>query len=344
MEKYGRLKTKEELQAQVESFAEQKLEPKFTREEKSFRDVLMLNPEMFTAFYGDDDSMPDKVAYSNNQKKEIYENSAEFSKQKDFENLPKNLSDIVEKHHLEYLNFLKTESTKSREFKAMCIKRYSEEFEVVSRDIIEKINNIDKKENIKNIEGYINEGSNGYVFKIDTDSGIHAMKFYFHEDRAISIYDLEAMRRAKDVKGAAHLEAYSQKDRVMIMDFVDGKDLSDLNTEEIDNFSDNELKSLVNTVVELHNLQITYEESNINNFIYNKDQGIVFIDYQMEDSPDQFALKLKDLAKTLSLRMDSKKGDDFNERNLNTKRRILDIVKNDFPILYDKYRDDFLSY
>ncbi|MCC6323724.1 hypothetical protein IT400_02940 [Candidatus Nomurabacteria bacterium] len=346
---FGRPKTQEELQAQIENFAEQKLPPIYTNEEKLFMKAAQFAKEHFFDF----DQAPQGLEIKNKQAKEeqhnIFQNSSELAKINDIHNLPDNISpdlkELVLKLKDEYLLFSKEQNIATLRFQAECIKRYEEDFESLVNNIILQIQRGIK---IEDIEGYIASGDEANVFKITTSSGIYAIKIYKTE-WFLPSEGLEAMRRARSIENVSHLKAYSQKDRVMVMEFINGKSLYNTPMNECPVFTNQELEKFLDTIFELYKNGIAIDV-NPKNFIYdNKTKNINIIDYYIDNKVQSLFEYIRDLPSSLSFREESpviatkSTMEEYDKYKLRVKEmnlRIIDTLTKNFPEFCNEYKKD----
>lgn len=319
---FGRPKTKEELQAQVESFAEKKFKPLYTNN-------------------GNNEEYYQKRKKSHS----VLQASSELASITDIDALPKDLSEelkkLVAEHKNSYLLSLKEQNIGKLKFQIECITRYDEEFKPIVEHLRSEISKVKTGDDWEKIDHEIRSGFEGHVIKIETPSGIYAAKFF--RNNGISEQQLDAMRKTKDVKNVAHLIAYSQKDQAIVMDFFEGKNLGNIKKEEKPQITNDELKSIVTTFVDLYNMDIRLDTNGAGggNIMFDKEKGFFFIDYHSMAEQYDFTVAIKELARAISERSDFKYGKEYENEVSDMERRMIRVLKENFPELYDRHKKDF---
>lgn len=122
----------------------------------------------------------------------------------------------------------------------------------------------------------IGHGAHGIVYAFEQDGKEYAAK---HGGIDASI--VEAFRRAQHIQNVSHLEAVNLEENVAVMDLVPGKRTDEMMLEEKLEIPDSQLSKLIDTVLEMHrvNLEVDFTESN--NILYDNDRGFTVIDYYL---------------------------------------------------------------
>lgn len=303
----GRPKTKEELQAQIEQFAEKKLVPTFTEEEiKSFKAARAMT-EFFGGFDGNMPESVEKKVEENeklrDEKEKILRYGALLSSIKNVEELPETLSpdlkDTIVRYREQYSEFMKTVDREMRDFSAECIKKYDETFKPITHEIKKKV--MDAGLRAEDVPEYLGSGGDANVFRIAVDGMSYALKQYSVKHEVLSSNDLIAMKLAKEVPGVPHLIAYSYDDRVMIQDLVAGRSLNKITQAECPPPTEEQIKKLLETILALHRKGVA-TDINAGNFMYDEKTGYSIIDYTLDTEPEGFIQRMKGLATELLAR------------------------------------------
>jgi hypothetical protein len=321
----GKPKKKEQLQAQIEYFAEKKIASEYPNENKN-------------------QDTNEKKFYADREKaKSVLKKSEELASIKDINNLSKDLSteakELVGKYKDLYLGFSKEQNNTKLKFQTECISRYNKEFKIIIENLQSKISVIKTTEELKNIEGYMYSGAEGHIFKVQTLLGYYVIKIFKHG--AISPEQLEAMRRTKDVSNVSHLVSYSQKDQAIVMDFLKGKNLRHIKREDKPEINNYEIKSILNTFIDLYERDIILDSIG-NNILFEEGKGFFFVDYHTKTRNQGLVDAIRDLAKSLTERKDFTSGKEFDSKTDEINLQIVKELKQNFPKFFNKHKRDFM--
>lgn len=314
----GRLKTKEELQAQIENFAETKLATNY--DENNTTDF-----------------------YKNRVKtRSVLQNSSELASITNLDKIRDDLSEeikgMVVANKDAYIESLKGNSGKKLKFQTECIERYNKEFEPIIQNLRSKLSVITTGKELQNIEGYIASGFEAHAFKIQTPSGVYVAKLF--KNGAISEQQLEAMRRAKDMNNVSHLLSYSQKDQAVVMDFLEGEKLKCIKKEDKPCITDNEIVSILNTFISLYKMDIRLDSCG-DNLMFDKEKGFSVFDYHSKTVPYSLFDALKDLSQSLACRENFSYGQEYEIETKKINSRMIQELKTSFPELYNEHKKEF---
>ncbi len=330
---FGRPKTKEELQTQVEQFAE-----------IEYSNLKMIKPEKFNS-EEDENIFYEKYLQSMKDQSEMLVYSAELSEIQDFKNLPVDidpkLKGLIERNRDAYVEFCDTEMKALDYYRASKVKIYNEKYKSRVNDIKDQIKNGIP---LEEIPGYVNKGTKGAIFFTD-DKHSKVVKLYsaIHDGTSSSNVgknEILSLLRAKDIENVSHLEGYSYEDRAVIMEYIEGKNLKELTKKERVQLSDEEIKSVFKIIFDLYQNGLEIDP-HPTNFIYNKEKGFSVIDYHLLKNPENFMYLLRSLPENLSRRKNTSDEESDYDQFSDLEPRIVKILEEDYPEFCEKHKEHF---
>ncbi len=276
---------------------------------------------------------------------QILKYSAELSKIEDLNNLPPDLPEelvgLIQKHKDAYINFLRQERKLETSFIEENIKTYKEKFQLVVAELKTKM----AQGNFKELPEYLGSGSNGSAFRIEVDGKTYAAKFSRSTTQAN--FEIKPLLRAKDIPNTSQLVSYSFEDGVVIMELLDGTDVTNFTPEQAPEYIDKNIIQLIDTVREL-NAQGLSIDPKPSNFMYDPEKGFSVLDYHLKQSGSNYRLpqQIISLKTALSARKFEKldyKAPDYEEKSklqsIEQNKIFLPLMIRFLGILKEKYPD-----
>lgn len=207
------------------------------------------------------------------------------------------------------------------------------------------------KEKMKGGDGrylseYIGSGSTATVFRVEVDAHHYAMKI-LKEGSSEFEFEVQCLLKALSIEKVAHLYAYSVEDKVIVMDFVEGKSLENYTPKEAPYVKDEHIIGLVETVRKLYEKGL-FIDPTPSNFLYNSEEGFTILDYTLKSIGEVgIGEVIIELSTTLWMRKFDQNSDGFYieqiESFLQMMVRFLRILKNEYPEILDNYNQSFAS-
>ncbi len=217
---------------------------------------------------------------------QVLKYSAELSKIKDLNNLPPDLPEelvgLIQKHKDAYVNFLRQERKLETFFIEENIKTYKEKFEPRIVELKAKI----ARGNFKELPEYLGSGSNGSAFRIKVDGKTYAAKF---SRITQANFEIKALIRAKFIPHTSQLVSYSFEDGVVIMELLDGTDVTNFTPEQAPEYTDEHIIQLIDTVQELDAKGLVIDPK-ASNFMYDPKNGFSVLDYHLKQIGGRYGL------------------------------------------------------
>ncbi|MDD3156255.1 MAG: hypothetical protein PHP14_02415 [Candidatus Pacebacteria bacterium] len=94
-------------------------------------------------------------------------------------------------------------------------------------------------------------------------------------------FEIKPLLRAKNIKNAAQLVAYSFDYNVVIMELLPGKDVTKFSYSNVPEYSDRDIIQLIETVKELDQNDIVIDPKP-SNFIYDEKNGFSVLDFHLK--------------------------------------------------------------
>ena len=287
----------------------------------------------------------------------MFENMGLLTHVKDLEkpsiDLGSDLVDLIKGNKESYIKFLREERKIEAQYRKQKEEFYNEHF----KDEVERLNKLRDMYpmNPEKIPGYLTPGTMGLLFKIERNNKPYVVKFYDRRENKKEIGDAEitAMLRAENLSNVSHLKGYSYEDGVYVMDYIEGKTLSDLTINEKPKITDEELEKIIETVINLYKRGVVID-TNVRNFIFNDKNIVNIIDYSVEEGKlANTVYYMRDLAIQLSER--KKEGENMQSTVTNTvladfehvdelEKRMIEMIERDFPDFAKIFKEDFIRW
>ena len=285
-----RRKTESEIQAEIESYAEDNLDSLLL----DFSSYLVsLDIDNWNNINLSDlletDGFHESVKRRFNRVKKEKNSSVNFSDLEDYKDeIKENLFEIIKNRRSDFVSFLRKgykddpdSFQEDLDFLKQNIERYNNKF----KEEVEKLKKkIEKKcEDIydpcKTIDSYLGSGNYGSVYKIKVDGEKYAVKIEAAEYTLK--FGIKAMRKAdeEDIDRVSRMKAYSFEDNITVMGLVPGKNLSEYSEEDFNSYvSDDQIIDLLKTIEELSEANLSIDP-NAGNIMFSKEKGFCIIDY-----------------------------------------------------------------
>ena len=276
---------------------------------------------------------------------QILKYSAELSKIKDLNNLPPDLPEelvgLIQKHKDAYVNFLRQERKLETSFIEENIKTYKEKFQPAVAELKAKM----AQGNLKELPEYLGSGSNGSAFRIEVDGKTYAAKFSRNITQAN--FEIKPLIRAKDIPHTSQLVSYSFEDGVVVMELLDGTDVTNFTPEEAPEYTDENIIQLIDTVRELDAKGLVIDPKP-SNFMYDLGKGFSVLDYHLKNAGSNYGLpqEIISLKTALSARKFERldyKAPDYEEKakaqSIERNKIFLPLMVRFLGILKEKYPD-----
>jgi hypothetical protein len=270
--------------------------------------------------------------------------SAELSQIKDVNNLPSNLPtelvDLIQKHKDAYVSFLRQERKLETAFIEESVRTYKEKFQPVIAELKAKI----AEGNFRELPEYLGSGTNGSAFRIAVDGKTYAAKFSKNITQAN--FEIKALLRAVGISHTSQLISYSFEDGVVIMNIIDGTDVTNFKPEEAPQYADEHIIQLIDTVRELDAKGLTIDPKP-SNFMYGPG-GFSVLDYHLKKMAGRYGLpqEIMDLKHCLTARKWERldyRAPDYEERareqSIEKNKIFLPLMIRFLGILKEKYPD-----
>jgi hypothetical protein len=271
--------------------------------------------------------------------------SAELSKLKDLSDLPTDLPEelvaLIGKYKDSYLDFLRQERNLETSFIEENVKTYKEKFQPVIAELKAEI----ARGDFKKLPEYLGSGSNGSAFKIEVDGKRYAAKFSKNITQAN--FEIKPLLRAEGIPHTSQLVAYSFEDGVVIMNLLDGTDVSNFSPEEAPEYTDEHIVELIDTVRELDAKGLVIDPKP-SNFMYDPKKGFSVLDYHLKNQGGGYGLpqEIMDLRNGLTARKWERldyQAPDYDERaraqSIERHKIFLPMMIRFLGILKEKYPD-----
>jgi len=253
-------KSPELIQAQIAAFAEAKI-PRYADKSHVLRNIgtLSVGPvENVTRVLAGNEHHPDangKSARATSGTERLVATSAEYK---------------------DYLRSVGGSGHESIRGRADLLSAYSD-FEPV---VNEQWNELSDPATLKSHPIYLGSGSNATVFSIERDNKKYAVRMPKGNAKKPELIDAH-LAGAVLGKGVPHLEqivAASYKDGVTVAEVMPGKEIGKLEAEEAAQVTNEQLRELVDTLIEAHNRGIGID-TKPSNLLYDANEGYGIIDY-----------------------------------------------------------------
>lgn len=281
----------------------------------------------------------------------MFENINILSQVKNLEkpstDLGNDVVDLIKNNKESYVKFLREERKTEALYRKQKEQFYNENF----KDEVNRLNKLRNKYpmNPEKIPGYLTPGTMGLLFKIKKDNKSYVVKFYDRRENKKEVGDAEitAMLRAENLSNVSHLCGYSFNDGVYVMDYIEGKTLSEISQEEKLTITDEELEKIIGTIINLYKRGVVID-TNVRNFIFNDKNSVNIIDYSIEEGKLNNTLYyLRDLAVQLCERKTISTSKHTASQPVPTfeqidaiELRIIKVLENKFPNFARLFKED----
>ncbi len=281
--------------------------------------------------------------------------SGELAQITDLNNLPSDLSPeavaLVQKHKEAYVQFRRNEQKNETEFIESNIRTYREKFQTPIAVLKANMAHGDPKQ----LPEYLGSGSNGSAFRIEVDGKAYAAKF--SSSIVQSNFEIKPLIRAKGIPHVAQLVAYSFEDGVVIMELLPGKDITKLGDERPEEFPEEHLVQLIETIHTLDASGLVIDPKS-SNFMYEPRIGFSLLDFHLKKPGSRFGLPQEIMALKTSLGLGSirtpnafdssapdyeiqrqKQVIDFYKVSLPRIIKFLQLLQNKYPAILDEWKN-----
>lgn len=310
-------KTEEQIQAQVEYFADNRVK-EFSAEQK-----LLLKYSKELAKIIDLDNLP--------------------------EDLPEEVRKLVEDNRDKYVDVLRSARKEDIAFRKENAELYNHKFKPVIEALKAKISS---PQNQKELPEYLGSGSNGSTYAIEVDGKKYAAKFSSSLTQAN--FETKPLLQAKGIENTAQLVSYSFSDGVVIMELLHGTDVTNFTPENVPEYSDEHITKLIKTVIELYKKGIMIDPKP-SNFMYDEKEGFSILDFHLSNGTQSIGDLVMSLKHALTARKWSRldyNADDYGEKSkaqtlerykieLPMMIRFLTILQNQFPEILDDWKQAY---
>ncbi|PID83898.1 hypothetical protein CSB09_03645 [Candidatus Gracilibacteria bacterium] len=253
-----RPKTPEELQAQIEDFADHGF-GEFSQTQK----IILKNAQKLSTITSQKDIEHPKESISKDMECILYEYGSSHSpllwEQSNF-------SQSLYTQHLTKRN--KRECQMRKHY----LTRYKEEF----KDSVDGL----QKNVSKDSKDYIGSGWNGDVFMITgKDKKKYALKI--SQSMSQANFELKTLFQSRRIKNTPEIQAYWAPEGAIIMNYIPGTDVSKI-TPNTPNYTKKQMAELIETVIELDNNGLIIDP-HPSNFIYHRINGFSVIDFHLKE-------------------------------------------------------------
>ncbi len=253
---------------------------------------------------------------------------------------------LVESHRDAYFEFIESED----HFESISqienrILDYNKKYKSHVDNLLKKIS---QKSSGKMVDGYLGSGSNSSAYEVQIDGQSYAFKVYSH---ARVEFEALPLQKAQGISNVPVLHSFSILDQVMIMNKLEGKDMSKYPINEKLYIDDETIDSLIKTVIQLHDRGIDIDPK-ASNFIYEPGNTIQVIDFHLSNGTSTLPQKIIDLSVSLTGRGDSgfqypdgmKPVTYYYNQTLDTTVKFLKLLKNKYPHILDVYEEEYLRH
>jgi len=310
-------KTAEHIQAQVEHFADNGVK-KFSTEQKL---LLKYSKELVKII--DLDNLP--------------------------EDLPEEVKKLVKDNRDKCIDVLRSAKKEDISFRKENVELYNHKFKPAIEALKSKISS---SQDPKELPEYLGAGRNGSAYVIEVDDKKYAAKF----SRSLiqAHFETKPLLQARGIENAAQFVSYSFSDGVVIMELLQGTDVTNFTLENAPNYSDEHITKLIETVIELDNKGIVIDPKP-SNFMYDEKNGFSVLDFHLSNGTQSIGNLVMNLKYALTARKWPRldyKADDYNEKSkaqtlerhkieLPMMIRLLTILQNQFPEVLDNWEQDY---
>ncbi len=346
MENQFKKKTDERLESQIEVFGV-KLRPRIKMPKENWGEELTKSEPSIEKNFSIEEIIKDmKMRVINVEKTfwgeyytelqeqaDILKYSHDLASIKDLYNLPEDLNqdlkNIIEKYRDKYLNFLRKEKSLETELREVYKNIYEEYFKSITKEIKEKITNLEKQK--VGECGCISIRERSSIFKINFENEELILKVFTklpYREVQIMLPEIEAQMRALNVNHVSHMYGYSYEDGVIVMSMVPGKSMSE--SEEKNDYSDEELIEFLEIFQSLwqRGIDVDTDDTNI---LYDKKHGFSIIDYHLPNSNSvSYGLQLKGTSENILSHL-SKYSNKIDPQFNEMAKRIIGLVEKNFP-------------
>lgn len=153
---------------------------------------------------------------------------------------------------------------------------YSQNFKSTIRELKNRIKEGTARQHFK----VLGSGNTSVVYKIEVDQKKYAAKVMDLKNERTHINEITALILAKGLEHVSQIIAYSLEDDVIIMEVLPGKRLSDILAEDNVEYSDEHIKELIQTIIDLNKREVGVE-SKPKNFTYDSRIGFSIFDLSL---------------------------------------------------------------
>jgi len=281
---------------------------------------------------------------------QILKYSVELSKITDLQNLPADLPEdlvaIIESNKDAYVRFLRQERNLETSFIEENIKNYRENFQPAIKALKAKMS----QGNFKELPEYLGSGSNGSAFRIAVDGKEYAAKF--SQSITQANFEIKPLLRAKSIPHTSQFVAYSFEDGVVIMELLEGTEVTNFSPEDAPEYTDEDIVQLIDTVRELDAKGLVIDPKP-SNFMYDPKEGFSVLDYHLKQEGSSYGLpqEIMDLKLCLTARkwkLLDRHAPDYEEQidslSIEQNKVFLPMMARFLGILKEKYPDILSSW
>jgi len=263
--------------------------------------------------------------------------------------LPKELKETIEENKHNYVDTLRASKKEDIDFRKENIELYNLKFKPVIESLKENISN---SNNPKELPEYLGSGSNGKAYTIEVDAKKYAAKFSSSLNQAN--FETKPLIKAQGIENTAQLVTSSFADGVVIMELLPGKDITKFTLENQPEYSDENIKKLIQTVINLYDKGITIDPKP-SNFLYDEKAGFSILDFHLSNGSSSIGEIVMWLKIALTYRnfpyLDYE-ANDYKEKSkaqsleknkiyLPMMIRFLTILKNEFPKVLESWNQTY---
>ncbi len=217
------------------------------------------------------------------------------------------------------------------------------------------------RDNLNKLPGYLGIGGAGVVFGIEIKGKKYAVKILLDQNGLSDLgkqenlqAEAEALKKGKGIPNSSQLVAYSLADHALVMNWVPGKNVSEIPLNTASPYSDLHIEKLIRTLILLDQAGLETEPLNPDNFLYDSKTGLHVVDYHAKTALSlPLSLRIDLIILTLSLRKEppTNSQHDLIEAyyrssallRLAVRVQSLTILKRDFPSLFIELKEKELE-
>ena len=334
-----RKKPKNELVAQGDAFIDEKIS-------KMIPDLYRAQPEERMSYAGKLKAVGELLPYSKVLTPDVMEFTDDTHVPVFSDAIPVHIAKAAKEHWAEYVAFLKAEKKETILFRKECLDTYANKFKNVVQPILDRIHAIpgaiavqmgnEAKEKVSQIPGYVETGTRGHVFKIEVGGVPYIMKKFFGDPKVMPVFvesdQVLAHQRSQGIPHTQQLVGYSHDDHTLILSYMNGKEIGNYKSGELDSLPKEHVRNLIDTCMALNDrgLLVDYHYDG-GNFLYDKNEGVNFIDPTLSYQGENWSTWINQVRRTLSVRSDGGPKTINNELAKQLGEEMVSILKENYP-------------